>query len=291
MFLVLLLVGIYSYGQTADNRSNKEAISILSWNIKMLPRGATFLHHHPVIRARIIPEVLLKESADVIVFQEAFDGKAMRIIKKGLKEMYPYSQGYQNKKVITYKRAGGVLMFSKYPIKEVESIKYAQQKGIDKAAAKGALLAEVQHPAITFQLLGTHMQAGGSRELKISQYQEAGELLSRHLATGVPQFASGDFNTKLADTVLYPQLINALQMENGAISSELQFTSDHLLNDMDSYDPNRRNLIDFVFCKPNGVSFKNTTRTVLQYEQQWNKTHRDLSDHFAILLKTQVERQ
>lgn len=284
-------MGKVVFSQQADNNSKNDSISILSWNIKMLPRGATFLHHHPVIRARIIPDVLLRESADVIVFQEAFDGKAMRIIKRGLKEMYPFTQGYQNKKVITYKRAGGVLMFSKYPIKEVESIKYTQQKGIDKAAAKGAMLAEVQHPAITFQILGTHMQAGGSRELKISQYKEAGELLRRHSKTGVPQFAAGDFNTKQSDTVLYPKLTNALQMEHGPITSELQFTSDHLLNDMDSYDPQRRNLIDYVFCKPNGVSFNNMTRSVLQYEQPWNKKHKDLSDHFAILLKLQVQEQ
>lgn len=260
-------------------------ISILTWNVKMLPRGAVFLDHHPIKRARLIPEVLMKESPDVIVFQESYDGKAVRMLRRKLKPMYPYTQGYQNRKVITYKRAGGVLMFSKYPMKEIESIKYSWLEGIDKLARKGAMLVEVEHPVKHFQLLGTHMEAGGSKELKATQYKEAGELLKRHEQTGVPQFACGDFNTKRVDTVLYPKLINCLQMEDGEICTELKCTSDHLLNDMDSYNPERRNLIDYVFYKSNGVLPKTITRCVMQYEHPWSKKHKSLSDHNAVVLR------
>jgi endonuclease/exonuclease/phosphatase family metal-dependent hydrolase len=271
-------------GDIQKDTSNNQ-ISILTWNVKMLPRGATFLKHHPVTRACIIPDVLIKESADVIVFQEAYDGKAVRLLRKKLKPVYPYTQGFQNRKVITYKRAGGVIMFSKYPLKEIESIKYSWLEGIDKLAAKGALLVEVEHPTKKFQLLGTHMEAGGSKELKMTQYKEAGELLKRHEEIGVPQFACGDFNTKRVDSVLYPKLINCLQMEDGEICTDLKCTSDHLLNDMDSYNPNRRNLIDYVFFKSQGVTPVKTTRSVMRYTQQWNKKHQDLSDHFAVILK------
>ena len=230
----------------------------------------------------------MKESPDVIVFQESYDGKAVRILRKKLKPMYPYTQGYQNRKLITYKRAGGVLMFSKYPMKEVESIRYSWLEGIDKLARKGAMLVEVEHPVKKFQLLGTHMEAGGSKDLKISQYQEAGELLKRHEQAGVPQFACGDFNTKRVDTVLYPKLIAALQMENAEPCTELKCTSDHLLNDMDYYNPTKRNLIDYVFVKPNGVTPTNTTRSIMRYEYPWSKKHKDLSDHFAVILRTNL---
>jgi len=288
LLLSLLFISIAASSAPTGEDSTATQISILTWNIKMLPRGAMFLHHHPIIRARIIPDVLLKESPDVIVFQESYDGKAVRMLRKKLKPVYPYTQGFQNRKVITYKRAGGVLVFSKYPLKEIESIRYSWLEGIDKLARKGALLIEVQHPVKSFQLLGTHMEAGGSRELKISQYKEAGELLKRHEQTGVPQFACGDFNTKRIDTFLYPKLIDALQAEDGEICTDLKCTSDHLLNDMDSYNPTRRNLIDYVFVKLNGVILRNTTRSVMQYEKQWNKKHKDLSDHFAVILRTSL---
>ena len=257
-------------------------ISILTWNIKMLPRGAIFLHHHPVKRARLIPDELMKISPDVIVFQESYDGRAIHILRKKLRPMYPYSEGFQNRKVITYKRAGGVLMFSKYPMKEIESIKYSMLAGIDKPAAKGAMLVEVEHPAKKFQLMGTHMQAGHGPKIKLSEYKDAADLLKRHQTEGVPQFACGDFNTSKSDTFLYPKLIAALKMEDGNISSDLKFTGDHLLNDMHDYNPQKRNLIDYVFFKPNGISPTSITRSVLRFTHQWNKKHKDLSDHFAV---------
>ncbi len=287
LFLWLLMFsldGICSGNEPVDTIPPNQ-ISILTWNIKMLPRGATFLHHHPIKRARIIPDILIKESPDVIVFQESYDGKAMRMLRKKLKPVYPHTQGFQNKKVITYKRAGGVIMFSKYPMKELESIKYSELRGIDKPAAKGALLVEVEHPVKKFQVFGTHMQAGYGPVIKISQYKDAGALLKRHRNEGVPQFAAGDFNTRRTDTLLYPKLLSELQMEDGEICTDLKCTSDHLLNDMDSYDPQRRNLIDYIFFKANGVQPKNTTRSVMQYEQRWNKKHKSLSDHNAVLMK------
>ncbi len=284
LLLLFSLHGISGGNEPVDTVPPHQ-ISILTWNIKMLPRGATFLHHHPIKRARIIPGILIKESPDVIVFQESYDGKAMRMIRKKLKPMYPHHQGFQNKKAITYKRAGGVIMFSKYPVKELESIKYSELRGIDKPAAKGALLIEVEHPVKKFQVFGTHMQAGYGPQIKMSQYKDAGALLKRHRKEGVPQFAAGDFNTRRTDTLLYPKLLSELEMEDGDICTELKCTSDHLLNDMDSYEPAKRNLIDYVFFKPNGAPASKVNRSVMSYEQQWHKNHRDLSDHYAVLLK------
>lgn len=260
-------------------------VSIMSYNIKMLPRGATYIKHHPVIRSRVLPEVLKEENSDVIVFQEAFDGKAMRIMRKRLKEDYPYIAGWKNRKVISYKRAGGVIMFSKYPMKELESIAYTKCKGIDCMANKGSLLVEVNHPKHKFQLLGTHMQAGGGKDIKESQYKEAGDLLKRHVQNGVPQFAAGDFNTHKNDPDLYPKLLKELDATDGDIDSELKYTSDHMLNDMDSYDPKRRNVIDYVFYKPNGVAARKCSRKVIAFEKPWSKKHKSLSDHNAIVLK------
>ncbi len=288
--LILFLFGTHLLVWAADNTGTDSTrqISILTWNIKMLPRGATFLHHHPIKRARLIPDVLMKQSPDVIVFQESYDGKAVRMLRKKLKTMYPYNEGFQNRKVITYKRAGGVLMFSKYPMKEIESIKYSKLAGIDKPAAKGAMLVEVEHPTKKFQLLGTHMQAGHGPEIKLSQYKDAANLLKRHQKDGVPQFACGDFNTSKSDTALYPKLIADLQMKDGDICTDLKCTSDHLLNDMDSYNPTKRNLIDYVFFKPNGIHPENISRSVIRFTHQWSKKHQDLSDHFAVELKMKL---
>jgi len=110
-----LFISVFARCSPPGTDTSSNQISILTWNIKMLPRGAVFLHHHPIIRARIIPEILLKELPDVIVFQESYDGKAVRMLRKKLMPVYPYTQGFQNRKVITYKRAGGELVFAGTP--------------------------------------------------------------------------------------------------------------------------------------------------------------------------------
>jgi hypothetical protein len=132
------------------------------------------------------------------------------------------------------------------------------------------------------------MQAGGGDELKASQYEEAGQLLKRHELEGIPQFAAGDFNTYSTNPIMYPKLLGALKCEDGEICSDLKFSSDHLLNDMDSYNPNRRNLIDFVFFKGNGVKPLWSKRYVKQFEHKWHKKHKDLSDHNAVLLEVKL---
>jgi endonuclease/exonuclease/phosphatase family metal-dependent hydrolase len=285
-YLLFALMSSYAYAgtQVMDTASAPSQISILTYNIKMLPRMAVSIGHHPVKRARLIPQKLMEESPDVIVFQESFDELAVRILRRRLKKMYPYTAGFKNKVGLIYRRAGGVLMFSKYPMKEIESIKYSQCKGIDCMGKKGCLLVEVRHPAHKFQVLGTHMQAGGSAELKTSQYQEAGALLKRHQEAGTPQFAAGDFNTRKTSTDLYPSLVRCMEVEDGDITGELQATSDHLLNDMDKYNPDKRNLIDFVFYRSNGFKPQSVTRCVKRFQQQWNPKHKDLSDHFAVLM-------
>jgi len=290
LLMSLVISGVCATpGVTKSDSIRSKEISIMTYNIKMLPRGAnSFIHHFPLKRARLIPDKVIAEGTDVVVFQEAFDGVADRILRKKLKSAYPYNMGFQNRKLVSYKRAGGVLMFSKYPLTEIESIKYSQCKGIDCAGHKGSMLVEVAHPAGRFQLLGTHMQAGGTKEIKESQYAEAGELLRRHEQAGVPQFAAGDFNTKKADPVLYDTLVRALHAEDGAITGDLQFTSDHSLNDMEEYKPDKRNVIDYVFYIGNGVKPVSARRYVCRFMQPWDAKHKDLSDHFAMVLRMEL---
>jgi endonuclease/exonuclease/phosphatase family metal-dependent hydrolase len=292
--LIFLLCAIMALTSSAAGNPNDGAgnheITIMTYNIKMLPRGATFLHHHPVIRARLIPTKLLAESPDVIVFEEAFDGAAIRAIKKRLKATYPYMAGQHNRRVVTYKRAGGVLIFSKYPLKELESIAYSQCKGADCLGHKGSILVEVEHPVQKFQLLGTHIQAGGNRDLKTSQYQEAAALVERHTQPGIPQFIAGDFNTHKDDTTLYNILVSTLKADDGTVDNEAQALQGHAQNDMrDKPNPKKKKgIIDYVFVKANGAHILSQQRYTRQFQQQWSAKHKDLSDHFAVILKVKI---
>ena len=72
-YILILSVVLFSYRAWAvaphQDSVAAKAISIMTWNVKLLPRGAVFLHHHPVVRAKLIPAKLMEENADVIIFQ------------------------------------------------------------------------------------------------------------------------------------------------------------------------------------------------------------------------------
>ncbi len=259
-------------------------LRILSYNIKMLPRIIKSQHHYPIVRAHIIPKYILEENADIVVFQEAFDGKADRILCKALKEKYPYIVGPLNKKP-GFKINGGVLICSKYPLKQLGTVQYSQCNDFDCWARKGVMLVEVNDGKHIFQIAATHMNGGGSVDLKTSQYREMGQLVKEFAKPGIPQFCVGDYNTSNLDPKYYNALVSNLDAEDGRITGELKVTNDHLNNDMEWFEPGYRDIIDYIFYRPNGVQPQKMERTIKQYCQRWRSDHEDLSDHYALLME------
>jgi len=284
LFLALVSACIYSKaGGPTNTAPTANGLRILSYNIKMLPRFIKREHHYPITRAHILPKYIMQENPDIIVFQEAFDGKADRILRKALKEQYPYMLGPVNKKP-GFKINGGVLICSKYPLKQLGTVQYSQCDDFDCWARKGVLLVEVNDGKHTFQIAGTHMNGGGSVALKTSQYKEMGALVKEFARPGVPQFCVGDYNTSNLDSSYYRPLISNLDAEDGPVTGTLTCTNDHVGNDMEEPD-REQDIIDYVLYRPNGVRPQKMTRTIKRYCQRWSPTHQDLSDHYALLME------
>lgn len=282
IFFLFLIMLSHKSG-SCQNDSLNNSLTILSWNVKFLPRILAHIGHQPMKRVPLIAEKLITEQYDILVFQEAFDRSCNKKLIKLLKPIYPYVIGPANQKP-GFKVSSGIMIMSKLKLKELGTIDFKECEKEDCMARKGALLVETIWKGITIQILGTHLEAGGSKELKTGQYTEIANLLDKYVQQGVPQFVAGDFNThkESKDTTLYNRLIRILKAEDGPLSGELQFTSDHALNDMDSYNPNRRSVIDFIFYRANGVPYSFMKREVIRYQQRWGKKNSDLSDHFAV---------
>lgn len=269
--------------QIADNE-----LRILSWNIKMLPRFVKRVRVGPMKRSRVIPQQLIDDGIDIIVFQGAFDVRARRILKRRLKATYPYKVGPANLSFFRLKTNSGILIYSKIPLEHLEEIDFEQCEGDDCLARKGALLVEGEYNDVTFQLLGTHLEAGGTGEMKKSQYREIRELIDRHKKEDVPQFLAGDFNTSKSENgALYQSMLEMLNAEDGELESELKFTADELWNDMNPAGKNgpKRGVIDYILYRGNGFQPKSMTRYVRQYQHRWRVDHSDLSDHNAVLMR------
>jgi endonuclease/exonuclease/phosphatase family metal-dependent hydrolase len=271
----------------------QDTLRLLTWNIQMLPFPAP--PHGKTKRARAIAELLHQERHDVVVFQEAFKRRSRRILRRELKGSFPFQTNVLNKKVVSIKVSGGVMIFSRHPIDSVHEIRYTKRTGYDKLSRKGAVLAEINFRGKAIQVVGTHLQAFGTDDILISQFsQMRKELLDPHARFGVPQFLLGDFNTRKVPPVpsgmsgdspmpqtRYTTMLQTLQAEDGELAGELQYTMDRPNNDLTERSRNARLVLDYILVRPADFPLS-IHRRVRIFRKQWHKDHQDLSDHFGL---------
>lgn len=289
---ILAFVLLFSFlgGQNAsaqmppvsDSLSSPTGIKVLSWNIYMLPPLIKLTGK--VRRAKKIAEIMKESDYDVIVFQEAFHGGARRALKRRLSQLYPYRLGPANRKPGSFKTSSGVWMLAKTPLKELGSIVFTECFGFaDCQARKGALLAETTVKGKHIQLMGTHIQAKGDKELKLRQVNEITErLLKPNQQQGVPQILCGDYNLSDLDTNAHNRMLSTLQACNANYCFGIDYTKDKGgVNDLEPGNRTRKTL-DFILYKSNGAIVKQADRIVKIFERRWSKKHIDLSDHYAV---------
>lgn len=255
--------------------STDTAIRILSWNIHCLPPFAYVNGKRK--RGREIGRQLAGENYDVIVFQEAFHHGARRKIKKQLRD-YKYRIGPANKRYVTLRTSSGIWIISRIPIEKLDRVKFNEKATADdKMARKGALLVEGAKEGHRFQVIGTHLNAGGPMDVRHSQVtQIRTELLLPYQREGVPQIIGGDMNMR-KESDNYAFMLDTYDAEDGPLEvSEAMRT--------DCYDKKGRlfrdDVIDFIFLRNNGKEPKMVRRSVPCYRGVWNKKGDAwLSDH------------
>lgn len=257
----------------------KEDLNILSWNIYMLP-GITNLSksiekNDKKLRAAEIADYLNANAYDIVVFQEAFFNPARRLLSKGIKEMYPYQYGPINPSKLSLKTSSGIFIVSKIPLKVLGTVQYNACNGADCFAKKGAALLEGYYDGKAFQILGTHLNAGGPQWIRIEQYKQIKSLLDDFNKLGVPQIICGDMNTHLNEEEKYKNMLEILDVEDVATTSKQKNTT-----------AKDRSVIDYFFLKRNNSSLRAVRKDVLWINPNKfpviEKLNGNLSDHLAI---------
>jgi endonuclease/exonuclease/phosphatase family metal-dependent hydrolase len=221
------------------------------------------------------------ERYDILVFQEAFLADARRIIRRELRDVFPYEYGPANRK-FSVKTNSGIWVLSKLPMQELEEIDFTECAGFDDCfARKGALLLQGEMRGVPFQLLGTHLQAGGPQAIRHGQFAELRTLLDRHQKPQVPQIIAGDFNTGDTDTAQYRDMLATLDATDGPLHVRVAANAEGYPNDLHSDGFRSFRIIDYVFYRGNGLQ-ANISRDYVQFQAPWSRKHQDLSDHFGI---------
>lgn len=209
-------------------------------------------------------------------------GDARRIIGKALADSFPYQFGPANRK-FSIKTNSGIWVLSKLPLKPLEEIDYVECEGFDDCfARKGALLLAGEFNGKAFQILGTHLQAGGPDAIRKSQCVEMRNLLDRHKQAEVPQIIAGDMNTGHTDTAQYREMLSILEAEDGPLTVKLPTVEGGYPNDLHSDGVRSFRVIDFVFYRGNGLPANRIDREMPHFQAAWSRKHKDLSDHFPV---------
>ncbi len=260
--------------------AKQNELKILTWNIYMLPFCSQI--HHNCKRADAIAKKIASYRYDIIVFEEAFDYKARRILRNQLKDDYPFMYGPANDSGFSLKTSSGIWILSKIPLRQLEQIEFKNRFGIDAFARKGAVLFEGQWKGQDFQLLGTHLQANSPDSIRCGQCREiADKLLQKYSKAEIPQFICGDFNIEFEDQVNYKNMLTLLKAENGSLTGEFQNSFDEVNNNLAQKENGRKSLIDYILVR-NAKAIRKIERYVFVLKDHLKNNYSDLSDHYGI---------
>jgi endonuclease/exonuclease/phosphatase family metal-dependent hydrolase len=282
---LILLISFFTFrigfSQSVQPPSPSKKIKILSWNIYMLPGVVKIKGKEE--RAEAIGEMLKNSEYDIIVFQEAFHRGARNKIYSSLKEKFPFQTGPANQKLISCKTNSGIWIFSKHPIVSSHSIIFKNKSGIDAFSRKGGLIAEIMIDNVPIQIAGTHLQNSGQAWIRQSQCVEFyNRLLKPFYREDVPQVVCGDFNINKKSEEEYGFMIQTLRATDGQLLGTQQHTYDRGNNDLHVEMGEEKDLIDYILIRDQGNKLASISRQVKMIRKNWDGTHADLSDHFAL---------
>jgi len=249
-------------------------------------------------RAQHIGALLKDSGHDVILLQEAFGRRSRKVLRKALQGEFPHE-------VLPVREGrlfnSGLWVLSRVPLEEVTWVLFDTCTGVDRYAAKGALLFRVEHEGNTFQVVNTHLQAGGApkhQRVREAQYGTIATLLEEHSRPGVLQVVAGDLNTDEADVDAHEAMLQSLRSSNGSLRKPRRMEAEGM--DLCTWGCSTNTLIGkryrgrtklldhFLVRNPAGPEEDRRIRTERRlhiFTSPWSRRHRHLSDHNAVSIR------
>ena len=262
----------------------ENTLSVLSWNIYMLPWIVPWKGQCK--RARAIVDVIAELDYDVIVIQEAFHKRARKILIEGLQQYYPYQIEPGKGRFLKFN--SGVFIISKIPLQLIDKIKYKECKLFfqDCRANKGATMVELEKDNQKFQLIATHVQAERGEKfdnIRESQFKEITDrFIIPNKKENIPILVTGDLNTRLSTEKQYTNMLEILNANDGKLIGDFTYTYGGVLNDMTGKTVGKGKVLDYILIDANGTNIKPGERKVWIFQKEWKKGRKDLSDHYAV---------
>ena len=281
----LLLAGLILFALP----TRAQELRLLAWNVYMLPPPIKLSKQKERTRLQL---KLLREQVehnDVLVLTEAFQSRYKKKLLKELGEFYPHHIIQKRKGGLFQLKfmSSGVVILSKYPLRQLGQVYYKECAIADCLASKGAMLVELTlDNGNRVQILGTHMQSGKSEKIlraRSAQVQQVRALLDEFREAGVPQIVAGDLNM---DSNIEPEF-ELMRRELGLepLAQSMQYANT-IAETVDcfgkKYKGNHENL-DHILLRPNQAEVSLSNEVVWPFKGIFSsKQECDLSDHHPV---------
>lgn len=286
--VITLLVLVASSPAHADEpvpAPRETTLTLATYNLKMLPTALSpftkKVRSGQAMRAPWIVDYLNGQPFDVVVMQELFDTAITKQIMVGIEKAYPYQIAPKSSES-AFKGTSGVLVASRLPLKELGSITFEISGGVETAASKGCVLAEMKKDGIAFQLAGTHMQTGKDLEKNKHFSRMRDELLVPNARPGVPQFLLGDMNITKG-TPAYADMMRRLQLQDFDLDDPRPQTAGDPNNFWNKEKKRTEgHQLDYILLDPQGTETTILKQTILRPTREHEGKQIDLSDHYGV---------
>lgn len=264
----------------------------------MLPKIAVQKNHQST-RTRLIAQYLKETDYDFIFLQEAFTKYSYRHLVQEISEVYPFNTGSPFRRPLLPVNSG-LVIFSKYPLKDTVIYPYYGMREADRFSSKGALVSiATLEDGTEVQLCNTHLQAQKHRGLiRARQLRKIQSMvLEQFKQKDKPLILAGDFNIgKYHDQEFEGMMaiLNQFDVRTMEAQGELRYTTDYETNDMKQRysEPDSLNdFIDYIFAfssdqsplKFNHLKVINIKGSYDLFSQpDWQEKTYSLSDHHAV---------
>jgi endonuclease/exonuclease/phosphatase family metal-dependent hydrolase len=282
---------------TPSNTWDASVLTVLTWNIWMMPRF-TFQSPENTRRAAAIADVLAEQDADILCLEKAFDGSARKVIAARLHGKYPYMFGPINRR-FGLKVNGGVWVLSRIPLTGYREIEFHKAIGIERLSRKGAMFLSGSFGNQPFILIVTHLEGEEGAVFTTSHQmvrdaqveQIAHDLLTPPPKHGILVVIAGDFATPrlkpgsaTEESEPYKNMLAKLQALNGP-GYRITLDDNRAVNTLAQSNSGRTDELDYVLMRDNGVAIQTSWERRILRKSDWDGegNRPDLSYRYTVV--------
>lgn len=268
------------------------SLSVLQYNVQQLPFSTclsyylTGIHNlRSRLSSEILPEEIGKVNADIIVLNEVFIYSLYDNIRSKLRE---YGYEYSTEILMHHNwgrlLSGGVVVLSKYPIKQVKEHMFRSCHFPEYFASKGFLYVQIEKDKQLIHLFATHLNSSSGprfeadrpcREMQMFEMLRFYEKLN--IPAKDPVIFAGDMNVNKYYSEEYYSMLRMLNTHEPTYSG-LNYTYDELENPLVSCGEGRQ-WLDYILVKRGHCGISRLNNQSISFKHQGY----DLSDHYAVL--------